>query len=108
MPVRAPSRAVCRGSMRVNGGGRAECVAGATIIGPRPTRSPSLSDYPRCDARVESIARELWGSGKISDRALPGLLESIELAPDFEFTSSAKDAALCFLHRHVDGADVYF
>ncbi|NLH15950.1 MAG: glycosyl hydrolase, partial [Phycisphaerae bacterium] len=26
--------------------------AGATIVGPRPTRSPSLSGYPECDAEI--------------------------------------------------------
>jgi hypothetical protein len=35
--------------------------AGATVIGPRPRKSPSLSDYPTCDEEVRSIAEELWG-----------------------------------------------
>jgi len=36
--------------------------AGATVIGPRPTKSPSLSDYPSCDQEVQQLAAELWGS----------------------------------------------
>jgi hypothetical protein len=35
--------------------------AGATAIGPRPRKSPSLSGYPGCDAEVEKLAAEVWG-----------------------------------------------
>ena len=35
--------------------------AGATVVGPAPLRSPSLSDYPQCDEEVQKLARELWG-----------------------------------------------
>jgi hypothetical protein len=34
---------------------------GATVIGARPVRSPSLMDYPSCDAQVKRLADELWG-----------------------------------------------
>lgn len=36
--------------------------AGATIIGMPPKTSPSLSDYPGCDAQVRAIAERLWGA----------------------------------------------
>jgi hypothetical protein len=36
--------------------------AGATIIGPPPRRSPSLSNYPRCDRQVRELAAQLWGA----------------------------------------------
>jgi hypothetical protein len=35
---------------------------GATIIGSPPVKSPSLSDYPKCDDEVRKLARELWGT----------------------------------------------
>ena len=35
--------------------------AGATVIGPRPRKSPGLSGYPDCDAEVERLASEVWG-----------------------------------------------
>ena len=35
--------------------------AGATVVGPRPLRSPSLSGYPKCDEEVKSLADALWG-----------------------------------------------
>ena len=36
-------------------------VAGATVVGPRPSVSPSLADYPHCDSEVQRLAEELWG-----------------------------------------------
>ena len=48
--------------------------AGATVIGPRPLRSPSLADYPNCDGEVKRLADELWGkdqpSAPIEERSL--------------------------------------
>lgn len=39
-----------------------ELVAGGvTAIGPRPVKSPGLSDYPQCDEAVKRLAGELWG-----------------------------------------------
>jgi hypothetical protein len=34
---------------------------GATVIGPKPLKSPGLSGYPECDAAVRSLADEVWG-----------------------------------------------
>ena len=36
--------------------------AGATVVGARPLKSPSLADYPRCDQQVKELADELWGT----------------------------------------------
>ena len=33
---------------------------GATVIGQPPSKSPSLSDHPRCDEQVQDIAKGLW------------------------------------------------
>ncbi len=35
--------------------------AGATVVGPCPVRSPSLSGHPECDESVKRLASELWG-----------------------------------------------
>lgn len=37
---------------------------GATVIGPRPLKSPSLSDFPACDKELKKLTAEIWGSGK--------------------------------------------
>jgi len=34
---------------------------GATVIGTPPAKSPSLSQFPQCDARVHALARKIWG-----------------------------------------------
>ncbi|HTY59457.1 MAG TPA: glycosyl hydrolase, partial [Bacteroidota bacterium] len=34
---------------------------GATVIGPKPLKSPGLSGYPACDAEVKKLADEAWG-----------------------------------------------
>ena len=36
--------------------------AGATVVGEPPRKSPSLANYPACDAEVAAKARLLWGS----------------------------------------------
>ena len=39
--------------------------AGATVIGPPPEKSPSLSGYPQCDREVRSTAGKVWGYGSL-------------------------------------------
>ena len=36
--------------------------AGATIVGTPPIKSPGLAGYPACDAQVQELAKDLWGS----------------------------------------------
>lgn len=43
-------------------------LAGATIAGLPPKRSPSLQGYPACDAEVRALANELWGDRRTDDR----------------------------------------
>lgn len=35
--------------------------AGATVLGPPPARSPSLSGYPECDQQIQQLRHQLWG-----------------------------------------------
>jgi hypothetical protein len=35
--------------------------SGATVIGSPPVKSPSLSDYPKCDDKVQKLAKKIWG-----------------------------------------------
>ena len=35
---------------------------GATLVGPPPQRSPSLSGFPGCDTAVRSLSGRLWGA----------------------------------------------
>ena len=54
-----------------------ELVAdGATVVGAPPTKSPSLSGYPKCDDEIQTLAQELWGKSAASP-AGPGTQEVI-------------------------------
>lgn len=47
-------------------------AAGATVVGPRPRKSPSLSGFPACDAEVARLAGEIWGDidgERVTERA---------------------------------------
>jgi len=78
--------------------------AGATVIGPRPSRSPSLSGYPACDDEVRSLADELWGRGKIVQGVTPEqLLAQKGVPPDF-----TSDRPLRFIHRRAGDVEIYF
>ncbi|MBX7258514.1 MAG: discoidin domain-containing protein [Candidatus Hydrogenedentes bacterium] len=94
--------------------------AGATVIGPKPMESPSLTDYPRCDDVVRMMADDLWGDidganvtqhtfGKgrvIWGTPVGDVLRSMKVAPDVEITPSA--APIEWIHRFTDEADLYF
>ena len=95
--------------------------AGAIVLGPKPEQSPSLSGQPAADQQVEAAANELWGvapgikghrafgSGHIFwGQAMDEVFGQIALSPDFTYASSTGGAKLAYIHRRVDGADVYF
>lgn len=77
--------------------------AGATVVGPRPSASPSLENYPACDAEVRRLAASLWGTGQIVDRPVEQVLAAKGVLPDFQ-----ADRPLSAMHRRVGDTDVYF
>ncbi len=91
--------------------------AGATVVGARPAKSPSLTDYPACDEEVNRLADALWGDcdGKAvkehacgKGRVVCGLAPEKVLAqagvpPDF-----AARTRLHYLHRADGDTDLYF
>jgi len=95
---------------------------GATVIGPRPKASPSLTQYPACDAGVKTLANELWGDcdgkgvtehalGKgriIWGKSMAEILASFELRPDFECAGGTTPGKVAYIHRRIGGDDVYF
>ena len=105
---------------------------GATVLGPKPIRSPSLQGYPACDDEVRALAEELWGpcdgetiterpfgrGAVIWGKPLGDVLASRGVRPDFEL-EGPPDAAVAgevgprrpnlkYIHRSMGGADVYF
>ena len=96
--------------------------AGATVVGPRPQHSPSLADFPKCDAQVKKLADELWGKcdgtsvlentdGKgriVWGKSLADVFAAQNLKPDFEFTRRGRQPQLAYAHRVAGEADIYF
>lgn len=92
-------------------------AAGATIVGPRPLKSPSLSDYPKCDEDVKRLGDELYGDcdGQIvtehrfgEGRVIWGVAPEKVLAgagvpPDFTGPTGWR-----YIHRSAGDADIYF
>jgi hypothetical protein len=80
---------------------------GATVVGPRPTMTPSLADN---EAEFNSIAEQLWGGGRsaVLDGTLPQALQKLAIEPDCLFTGSQQSAELRYVHRTLKEGDLYF
>jgi hypothetical protein len=60
---------------------------GATVVwaGKSPTQCPGLTDYPQCDAKLKTIVKDLWGSGRliaIPKHELTRLVPLLEKSPN--------------------------
>jgi hypothetical protein len=92
---------------------------GANILGPPPSRSPSLQNFPEADNQVASLASELWGraDGKTVTSAgygkglvMCGLdarsaLNLIRVTEDFQVPEKVP---VLYIHRRMGDTDVYF
>lgn len=105
---------------------------GATVVGSPPMRSPSLTNYPKCDEEVKSLALDLWGSATTPTQATKrelgkgsihwggewsaananlypsypltaGLLKSMGVPEDFTSTGPIR-----YGHRRTADRDIYF
>ncbi|OQB89018.1 MAG: F5/8 type C domain protein [Verrucomicrobia bacterium ADurb.Bin118] len=89
-------------------------AAGATVVGPKPVREQSLTDYPQCDAEVRKLAETLWGAtppgtGRvISGKNARAILQADGVPPDFEFRAENPDAFIDYIHRRDGATEVYF
>jgi hypothetical protein len=95
---------------------------GATVVAPKPKKSPSLSGYPSVDDEVRAIANDVWGpiDGKSLTRhdygkgavywgpSIEEVLAAQKVAPDFEYNRPQTDTRLVWIHRQLADADVYF
>lgn len=95
--------------------------AGATVVGPRPTASPSLAHGEEADAKVQELATDLWadmdGITNTQHRAGKGMvywglplgevMNRLGLQPDFA-ASKTLGAAPAWIHRSTPEAEIYF
>jgi hypothetical protein len=99
-----------------------ELVAGgATVVGPRAVKSPSLAGYPEVDAEVRSLASDVWGDldGVMRNKRyyekglvfwglpLPDVLAATGVRKDFEYSRSL-DSDVPWIHRRAGETEIYF
>ncbi len=90
-------------------------AAGATVVSPKPVKSPSLKNYPECDAELKKIAEEVWGSGVQAGfekgfifTKLEDAMAKAEIKPDFIVEKAASPDNIKIAHRTSPEADIYF
>lgn len=95
---------------------------GATIVGPKPVKSPSLSGYPLVDNEVALMANEIWGDadgqlifhhdygkGHVYWGApLNSVLAEKKVFKDVDYTKPHVNTYLSWIHRRTNEADIYF
>ncbi|HOS71291.1 MAG TPA: glycosyl hydrolase [Bacteroidales bacterium] len=95
---------------------------GLILIGPKPEKSTGLTEYPEVDAAVSEIAEKLWGNidgngikvnkfgkGKVIWGLTPGeTLRSVNINPDFSYSSAADSTCLEYIHRSTGKEEIYF
>lgn len=97
--------------------------AGATVLGPKPIRTNTLTGYPQCDQQVKALADTLWGEcdGKTIHEHRHGLgrivwdrnrvrqvLADVGIGADCTFSSKTGTDDLDYVHRRAEQADIYF
>ena len=87
---------------------------GATIVGDAPIGSPALADD---QWQYRALVRRLWsgrsetrvGKGRVfAGQDVESALASIGTMPDFEISRSQPDTEILFVHRRIDGSDIYY
>ncbi len=80
---------------------------GATIVGPAPEKSPSLSEYPNGDQVVQKMAAQVWNSNSLrhayANKTVQQILTEKQIAPDLTSTKPVN-----WIHRVNKGTDIYF
>lgn len=104
---------------------------GATIVGVPPEKSPSLSNYPRCDEEVKALVMELWGAEEAPETLTTRLYgegkiiwgqelkeKADNLYPQYDITAKIvaesvpadfeSEGGIRYTHRTLNGTDIYF
>ena len=96
---------------------------GATVLGPKPTRTNTLGGYPRCDQQVKDLADKLWGEcdgktiherrygqGRIvwERKRVRQVLADSGIGADCVFSAKTGTNGLDYVHRRTEQADIYF
>lgn len=97
-------------------------AAGATVVGPKPLWSPTLTGFPESDVAVRKLAGEIWGTtnrdavtdrrygkGRIIDGLpLGDVYNKLGVVPDYAVAAPTRGAKTVYIHRRIGDAEVYF
>ena len=92
---------------------------GGIVVGPPPTSSPSLQNYPACDEQVKQMAQHMWlncdgvqsksiavGKGKIYNGVeLTAVFDELNLMPDI---GNIDAKSFPWIHRSSPDAEIYY
>ena len=90
-------------------------AAGATIVAPKPTKSPSLVNYPACDDILKALGEEVWGNNSTNNYGkgfiytkLDDAILKFKITPDYIVEKAEKVDDIKLNHRRVNGSDIYY
>jgi hypothetical protein len=87
---------------------------GAIVLGPKPSKSPSLQDYPNADKKIKAMADELWtneavhtyGKGLLMNGiTMQQAFDQLKVIPDFKLPASD---SILYIHRKLEDGELYF
>ncbi len=92
--------------------------AGVHVVGVKPKKSISLTNYPECDLELKSIVEKDWGKVR-SGIELQTIFDEMDLQPDVIFEdvnmtpvfhpdAEYKSSPFAMNHRKTGNADIYF
>ena len=96
-------------------------LGGATVVGPKAVKTPSLAGGPNADTELHALAADVWGDldGVIRNRRyfgkgfvawglpLTDVLSATRVQKDFEY-SHGLDADTVWIHRRAGDTDIYY
>ncbi len=85
--------------------------SGAVIIGSEPHFSPTLANWPTAESQMRQIVGPLFS--RTSLKSIKSITSAVAfmqigLKPDFEYKSLSGGSKLCYIHRRLDGAEIYY
>ncbi len=92
---------------------------GGIVVGPAPTQSPSLQNYPQCDRQVKKMAKEIWqtcdgvnvkkihfGKGTVyNGLTLTAIFNDLKIIPDI---GNIDANSFPWIHRSAADAEIYY
>jgi len=77
---------------------------GGAVLGPAPSRSPSLANFPAADEEVRALAAEIWADNKVMTGInLTQAFERLDVTPDIALPADVR-----WKHRSSGNTDIYF